>query len=107
MTSHSALYLAGQLIEAAAHAPSADYAAYGPFEDTLVLVDATGTTIVPLPGYAATLRPGEGKFGGAVLVSGELKYQVGTMGAHTTMVYRSTTTWQDVGDMTWEQLAAA
>ena len=68
ITSDSILYLAGELIEAAANAPSTDYAAYGSFEDTLALVDATGTAIVPLPDHVVTLRPGEGKFDGAVAV---------------------------------------
>jgi len=41
---------------------------YAPFDRDLTLSRQNGTVIEPLPGYVATLRPGEGRFGGAVAV---------------------------------------
>jgi len=41
---------------------------YGPFDADLNLVKKDGTVVEPLSGSVATLRPGEGCFGGAVAV---------------------------------------
>ena len=59
---------------------------------------------VPMVGAVATYRPGEGRFGGAVRVDHELRYEVGVKGAHTVVVYRAEKIWDDVGSLTWEQL---
>lgn len=41
---------------------------YAPFDRDLAVARRDGAVQEPLPGYVATLRPGEGRFGGAVAV---------------------------------------
>lgn len=55
---------------------------YAPFDRDLTLSRQNGTVIEPLPGYVATLRPGEGRVGGAVAVeegTTNLVYDSGTI----------------------------
>jgi len=58
---------------------------YGAFDVSLALVGKDGSSVAPLSGYIATLRPGEGRFGGAVAV------EEGTTNiAHGKIIYDTT-----------------